>query len=45
MAGLVVLLALRRLSPVGAWEVKAVERLTPEQRVLRTRVVVVARRS
>lgn len=45
MAGLVLLLAMRRLSPVGAWEVKAVERLTPEQRVLRTRAVVVARPS
>jgi Ni/Fe-hydrogenase subunit HybB-like protein len=45
IAGLVLLLALRRLSPVGAWEVKAVERLTPEQRVLRTRVAVVARPS
>jgi Ni/Fe-hydrogenase subunit HybB-like protein len=45
MAGLVLLLPLRRLSPVGAWEVQAVERLTPEQRVLRTRVVVVARPS
>jgi molybdopterin-containing oxidoreductase family membrane subunit len=41
--GLVVLLALRRFAPVARWEVEAVERLTPERRLLRARVPVVGR--
>ena len=43
--GLVVLLTLRRSGAVARWEVEAVERLTPERRLLRTRVPVVARPS
>jgi hypothetical protein len=35
----------RRFKPVSDWEVKAVDRLTPERRVLRTRTVVIARPS
>jgi Ni/Fe-hydrogenase subunit HybB-like protein len=43
LSGLVLTLVLRRVSPVSHWEVKAVERLTPEVTALRTRVNVVAR--
>lgn len=43
LAGLVLVLALLKIRPVAAWEVKAVQRLTPERQVLRTRTVVVAR--
>lgn len=45
LAGLAVAAALSRISPVSEWEVKAVERLTPERQVLRTRTRVVARPS
>jgi hypothetical protein len=34
-----------RFKPISDWEVKAVDRLMPERRVLRTRTVVVARPS
>ena len=43
LAAVVVTLVGRRVTPVSRWEVKAVERLTPERRVLRTRTMVVAR--
>jgi molybdopterin-containing oxidoreductase family membrane subunit len=42
---LVIASAVRRVSPVSDWEVNAVERLTPERPVLRTRTVIVARPS
>jgi Ni/Fe-hydrogenase subunit HybB-like protein len=45
LAALLVVLALRSVSTVSDWEVKAVERLTPERRVLRTRTIIVARPS
>jgi Ni/Fe-hydrogenase subunit HybB-like protein len=43
LAVLVVVTVARRVTPLSRWEVEAVERLTPERRVLRTRTVVVAR--
>jgi hypothetical protein len=43
LTGLAIALVLRRVSPVSQWEVKAIERLTPEVPALRTRVSVVAR--
>jgi Ni/Fe-hydrogenase subunit HybB-like protein len=43
LAALVVVLVLQRLKAIPDWEVKAVERLTPERQVLRTRTVIVAR--
>jgi Ni/Fe-hydrogenase subunit HybB-like protein len=45
LTGLVVAVAVRAVSPVSDWEAKAVERLTPERPVLRTKTVVVARPS
>ena len=45
LSGLLIALVLRRISPVSHWEVKAIERLTPEVQALRTRVTVVARPS
>jgi Ni/Fe-hydrogenase subunit HybB-like protein len=44
-AALVLVVALRRISPMSDWEQRAVQRLTPERAVLRTRTVVVARPS
>jgi molybdopterin-containing oxidoreductase family membrane subunit len=45
LAALVVVLVLQRVPAVSVWEVKAIQRLTPEWRLLRTRVNVVARAS
>jgi Ni/Fe-hydrogenase subunit HybB-like protein len=45
LTGLVLLVALRKISPTSGWEVRAVERLTPERPVLRTRTIIVARPS
>jgi molybdopterin-containing oxidoreductase family membrane subunit len=45
LATLIVLLALRSIPPIAAWEVAAVRRLTPERRLLRTHVTVVGRPS
>jgi hypothetical protein len=45
IAGLILVLVLRKIESTSAWEVRAVERLTPERQVLRTRTVVVARPS
>jgi hypothetical protein len=45
IAALIVVVAIRSLSAVSLWEVKAVDRLTPERRVLRTRTIVIARPS
>jgi hypothetical protein len=45
LALLLIVVAVQAVSPVSDWEVKAVERLTPERRVLRTRTVVIARPS
>ena len=40
---LLLLIVLRRIAPVGYWELRAVDRLMPERRLLRARVGVVAR--
>jgi hypothetical protein len=43
LAALVMVLALRRFATTSDWEVRGVERLTPERAVLRTRTLVIAR--
>jgi Ni/Fe-hydrogenase subunit HybB-like protein len=45
LTSLLLVTVARRVPPISEWEVNAVERLTPERRVLRTRTVVVARPS
>jgi Ni/Fe-hydrogenase subunit HybB-like protein len=42
---LVLVVAIRSFSAVSQWEVKAIDRLTPERPVLRTRTIVIARPS
>ena len=45
LSALTVVIAVGRVAPVAAWEVRAVNRLTPARRLLRARVDVVARPS
>ena len=43
LVGLLMLIAVSRVSPVADWETRALDRLTRDRRLLRTRVSVVAR--